>query len=442
MINRVLLIFVLLLFAAGNFYSQGIEQVSGVTVSLNSVSSFDNANAWVCGASGTVLRTTNGGNNWVNVTGNGIPVNLILINIFAVTPSIVLAAGYAGSDTWVYRTTNNGTNWSQVFSQPGGFIDGIVIKNDSTGLMYGDPVGGRWSLWKTTNRGATWDSTGLYLPQAGAEYGYNNTLVIAQSKVWFGTNNSRIYYSTNNGTNWSVQGTAPETDITSIWFDPNGSATGYFGSLNVYKTSNYGVNWANIGSLGTQLIIGLTGFPMWTGNVMYVRNASNVIYQGFGTGQWYSYYTAPAGTYTHITVDRISGFPITGFAVRSNGGITKFNFFVEGINNLGGEIPKQFSLSQNYPNPFNPVTKVKFQIPNSGFVKLMIYDILGRVVKTVVDQELTPGTYEVSIHGSTLSSGVYYYKLETEGFTETKKMILIHLNPIFIWGFLFIWLIF
>ncbi len=96
-----------------------------------------------------------------------------------------------------------------------------------------------------------------------------------------------------------------------------------------------------------------------------------------------------------------------------------------GITHTSSEIPDEFLLSQNYPNPFNPSTKVKFQIPKSGFAKLTVYDLLGKEIQTLVNELLSPGTYEVDFDGSNLPSGVYYYKLESETFTETKKMILI-----------------
>jgi hypothetical protein len=100
-----------------------------------------------------------------------------------------------------------------------------------------------------------------------------------------------------------------------------------------------------------------------------------------------------------------------------------------GIQSVGAEIPIHSSLFQNYPNPFNPQTKIKFDIPSNvkgqtSNVKLIIYDLLGREVTTLVDEELKPGTYEVDWDCSNYSSGVYFYKIITEGFVETKKMVL------------------
>ncbi len=400
------------------------EQTSGVTQQLTSVSCIDGNNSWVCGYNATVLRTSNSGTNWVNVSGNGIPPTMQLINMWGITNTTALVAGYIGSNTWVYRTSNAGANWVQVFTQTGGFINGLSIRLDSIGFMAGDPVGGRWSLWKTTNNGANWDSSGLYLPQAGAETGYNNSIVYTQNRIWFGTNNSRIYHSTNNGSNWSIQ-TTPEVDISAIWFDVSGNATGYAGGNTFLKTTNYGANWTTLTSMGTGLIVGIAGLMMWSGNIWYVRSGSGNIWYNNGSGFNMLDYTAPAGTYRHITTDRIANWPFIGFAVRNNGAISYKWIFVEGINNLGGEIPNEFSLSQNYPNPFNPTTKLKFQMPKSGLAKLVVYDMIGKEIQTIVNQELSPGTYEVDFDGSRLSSGVYYYKIQAGDFSETKKMVLI-----------------
>jgi hypothetical protein len=89
------------------------------------------------------------------------------------------------------------------------------------------------------------------------------------------------------------------------------------------------------------------------------------------------------------------------------------------------EVPNHYSLSQNYPNPFNPSTTIKFGMPKSENVKLIIYDMLGREVRTLVNEIRNPGTYEISFDASELSSGVYFYRLETPSFAETKKMLLV-----------------
>ena len=95
-----------------------------------------------------------------------------------------------------------------------------------------------------------------------------------------------------------------------------------------------------------------------------------------------------------------------------------------------GSTPKDYSLSQNYPNPFNPATKIKFSVPlwrgeGGRIVTLKIFDINGREVQTLINEALQPGSYEVTFNGSALNSGVYFYQLSTENFSETRKMLMI-----------------
>lgn len=93
--------------------------------------------------------------------------------------------------------------------------------------------------------------------------------------------------------------------------------------------------------------------------------------------------------------------------------------------NLNNRFPQKFSLSQNYPNPFNPETKIVFNLVKSGLVKLTVYDIVGKEVETLVNENLQSGLHGVSFNGSRLSSGVYYYRLEIDGLYEIKRMTLI-----------------
>lgn len=103
--------------------------------------------------------------------------------------------------------------------------------------------------------------------------------------------------------------------------------------------------------------------------------------------------------------------------------LRKYGEKVSGISN--NTIPVEYSLSQNYPNPFNPTTQISFDIKEQGFVSLTVYDFLGRGINTLVNDNLQPGSYNASFDGSGLSSGIYFYTLSTEGFTSTKKMLLV-----------------
>jgi Secretion system C-terminal sorting domain/Cleaved Adhesin Domain len=96
-----------------------------------------------------------------------------------------------------------------------------------------------------------------------------------------------------------------------------------------------------------------------------------------------------------------------------------------GISQIGNNIPKKFALSQNYPNPFNPVTKIKFDVPKNGNVTVEVFNNLGQVISTLHNGYTNAGYYETNFDGSRLTSGIYFYRMTSNDFTETKKMILV-----------------
>lgn len=98
---------------------------------------------------------------------------------------------------------------------------------------------------------------------------------------------------------------------------------------------------------------------------------------------------------------------------------------VDGVKQEIELTPKNFSLSQNYPNPFNPSTMINFGVPAAGRVKIVVYNQLGQQVAVIANREYPAGNYSVNFNASSLASGVYYYRIETGSFTQTKKMLLL-----------------
>ena len=99
--------------------------------------------------------------------------------------------------------------------------------------------------------------------------------------------------------------------------------------------------------------------------------------------------------------------------------------FALGVNTPGSEIPKQYALRNNYPNPFNPLTHIRYELPKAGDVNLTVYNMLGKEVYTLVSKNQAPGVYTVTFNGDNCSSGVYFYRLKTGDFVQTKKMLLV-----------------
>lgn len=409
---------IIICFQPGYLLSQWSEQISGVSATLYAVSAADNNNVWVCGSGGVVLQTTNGGENWNQTsTPNS---SLSVYTIYAVSRTTALLAG-SSSSSYLYRTTNSGVNWILVFTEPLGFINAIGgLQNDTNNLfMVGDPVGGRWSLWKSSNGGITWDSSAgnLRIPQNGSDAGFINSLYMGYGYIWFGTINERIYRIDNTG--YTFQPTAGLMHIYGIWF--NDPLTGMAGASSMVATSNSGVNWTSLAVPGSGIITGITGISS-----QWWFTKGNSVYYSSNNGSTWSASTTQAGFYYHITKARAENNNNI-WAIRQNGGISKLNYII-GIQPVNNIVPKDFSLSQNYPNPFNPSTKIRFEIPagqREHEVKLFVYDITGRTAAELINCRLQPGTYETEFNGSHLASGIYFYRLTAGGFTSTKKMLII-----------------
>jgi hypothetical protein len=173
------------------------------------------------------------------------------------------------------------------------------------------------------------------------------------------------------------------------------------------------------------------GFPYWSGSVVYVKQDTTFVKFGVTNElQQYSVTGLNPGTY-QITVSRL-GYEIeTRTVVLGAVNQDTVNFYLDtlnplGIVNINTNIPAGFELRQNYPNPFNPKTNIEFQLPKSSMVKLVVFDILGREVADLVNnEELRAGTYKADFDGSRLASGVYFYRLLAGDYAVTKKMLLI-----------------
>ena len=99
--------------------------------------------------------------------------------------------------------------------------------------------------------------------------------------------------------------------------------------------------------------------------------------------------------------------------------------FVVGIEDEKLDLPLSFKLNQNYPNPFNPSTNIKYSVPENGFVKLAVYNLIGEEVSLLVNEQVNGGFYEIEFDAAALPSGIYFYRIQAGNYVETKKMILI-----------------
>ena len=414
----------LLLFITAQSYSQlsygWSEQNSGFTGNLWSVSAVDSNVVWASGDSLKVLRTTNGGINWsvISVEQTGSRTIFPVYNIFAIDANNAICTGSSNTYTSVYKTTNGGVNWSTVFNQIGGFIDNIFMFSNTNGFMSGDPVGGRFSLWKTTDGGNSWDSTGLYLASYSGESGVINNLFVDGNNVWMGIQGSyKIFRSTNYGSNWTMFYTP--AIVNCFWSNNPSSGFYILGATQLYSTTNSGGNWSQIpGTPGSAYLCGLTGIgnEWW-----YIRNGLSIYYSSNNGTSWTTQYTVPSKNFSAISKARMSKYI---WCVRNTGGISRYGI-VSGIINISKSVPSEYKLFQNYPNPFNPKTKIKFDIKENTYVTLKIFDIMGKEISILINQNLNSGSYSADFDASLLSSGIYFYVLKADNFIDTKRMIIV-----------------
>lgn len=398
--RKVILAFTALFMITSGSISQGwIQQSSGTTQVLYSVDFVNDQTGFAAG--NEMLRTTNGGTNW-SVQFGGID------NLYSVFFPSVNTGWVVGGMGQIHKTTNAGVNWVNVSQATSNTFQSAYFINDQTGWLAGTGV------YKTTNGGLNWTQQNFGIALFYSVYFTDiNT-------GWVAGGIGQIFKTTNGGTNWTQQTSNTTAILRSIYFI--NSMTGWTTGTDskVYKSVNGGTTWTMyynqslcglysvyFASEQTGWVCGCEGAINGTTN-----NGTNWVLQSFGS------------TTVLYSVNFINSS--TGWAVGAGGRILKTTSGgLTGVNQVTEEIPGKFSLSQNYPNPFNPNTIIRFNIKDSRFTILKVFDILGNEVESLVNEQLIPATYEVEWNASNYTSGIYYYRLTAGDFAETRKMILL-----------------
>ncbi|HWA06117.1 MAG TPA: M14 family zinc carboxypeptidase [Ignavibacteria bacterium] len=268
----------------------------------------------------------------------------------------------------------------------------------------------------------------------------NDTSIVHQQKIYVcvGTGTTTLADSAENGTgNWTFTGGWGTT--TSQSFSPPTSFT-------ESPTGNYGNTQTRTMTLAVP--INVSANPVTVLSYYYrhdiepLDNAYIQVSSNNGTN-WVSvkYYYGQQLTWKQDVLDitelansssqmKIRFILVTNRSVSADGfyvdniKIQNYQDVLTGVGN-NGNVPDRFLLEQNYPNPFNPFTKIKYQLPKAGFVKLTVFDALGKIVRVLVNENKPAGVYEDSFDALNMATGVYFYKLESAEFTDIKKMILV-----------------
>jgi hypothetical protein len=354
------------------------------------------------------LKSTNSGISWVKAGVSGTLTGYMNnIHFFDASTGYALIDTGSIRNTGFYKTTNAGENWQMIKYIEGGIdLDNMYFFDLNTGFVGGYKYSNGMTdvygvIYKTTNGGLSFVKTSFSRNSQIKDFTFlNSTTGIAIGTVNPGATN--IYRTTNAGNQWdsvsylpdrimlnieSIQATGTAFVIGNVLDTING-----FGKISTAKTTNYGTNWVLKDINQISLVTGLS-----------LIDQNNFMMSG----------------------GDLSSSPSFARIFKSTNGGNVF------VNQVGSELPSSYSLYQNYPNPFNPSTKIKFDIKKSvvssqySVVILKVFDILGKEVATLVNEKLQPGTYEVTFDGLQYTSGIYFYKLQSDGFSESKKMLMI-----------------
>lgn len=390
----------------------------------------DTLNGWVAGDSGVIIHTSNGGLTWVTQnSGLDIPLS----NIFFLNKRL----GWSIANHLIYpssiilKTTDGGNNWTSTpYEDTLTMLSTIMFLDSLTGF-----IGGQWgTILKTTDAGHNWNrceiDTGVYANRTinkfvfyNYQYGFAGGGIMDAGGV--------VWKTTDFGLHWNSQYVSPEPVDDMLLIDSQtaiGSGGDFELGLGIVKTNNAGLSWDYY-----QLLVFGIGYSISS-------RTKNDIWVALGYGSHWMRTLDTGKTYQPIPVPDTCGIydvnfidSMHGWAFGTYGAIYKFNTSTIGIHQLSSNVPGQFMLYQNYPNPFNPATKIKFDIPDFPEIKgvrgmsirLTIFDILGHEIATLVNTQLQPGTYEIGWNGINFPSGIYFYRLTTEDFSESKRMVLI-----------------
>jgi photosystem II stability/assembly factor-like uncharacterized protein len=373
---------------------------------------------WAVGNPGTggsnVLYSSNNGMTWTTQTN--------LTYYFRCIDMINDQYGWiTGNSSYIYNTSNGGLNWNPV-TIPNGIGYSVVtveFVNQNTGWIfsYGSMAGG--SIVKTTNGGSSWqqqDNSSVpdgvkWADMVDANTGYYITGSITDAK---------IVKTTNGGTNWIAQTSVPSPGVNLTMIKMVNANSGWVCGFSgiMWKTTD-GTNWVQATAPGNNNYVSTDWFDMNNG---FVGAGSGLVYRTTNGGSIWEFSNTGGSTVNMLQAVH----PDTAWSTELFGFIHKYQRGTVNVSTWSNEVPDAYILKQNYPNPFNPSTTIEFAIPENGNVILNIYDINGKLVQKLVDnQNFNAGTLKIVFNASEFSSGVYFYSLFVNNRPiGTNKMIL------------------
>jgi type IX secretion system substrate protein len=357
----------------GNTIFAGNNDYSGVYFSVNdglnwSQTSLSSESVWSMEVSGNYIYAGTGNGVFVS-TNNGLSwvqtaLNNESIDALAVSGNNVFAGTFASG---VFRSTNNGESWTQT-ALNSLIINSLAVIGNYVFAGTGGPV--PHGLLVSADNGITWNKN-AFMDKSVL------SLTVNGNEIFAGLQYYGIYKSTDFGSSW-VQTSLNSGSIRSIAISGNTIFAGA-SFVGVFVSTDYGLNWVQKNEgLGDITIFDLSILN----NFIFAGTQSNSVYRR----------------------------PVSDFI---------------GIKQISQNIPDEFALLQNYPNPFNPNTLIDYSVAKAGNVTLEVYDISGKKIATLVNEDKAVGNYRVDFNASGFASGIYLYTLKADGVSLTKKMLLV-----------------
>jgi len=383
--------------------------------------------AWVGGAYARFQNYTVPGNGYaerndtlrlnIGIRNKGLskPSNNVIVTISTSYPNLTVLNGTQNygsinqrqikynSVPFAFRLTNSAAYMDEIKLIVSTKQDNVETSLDTISVIVGranvlmsDNSESGTSRWTKSGNQTMWDTTFVSY--------WSETHSFADSRYGNSKNSTNNYFTLNDTINL-INTVNPRLEFMAKW----ATETSY-DYTRIQVSTNFGSSWTNLAGRFTATV---GGQPSYHGVQPWIYERINLNpYIGQRIKLRFNYYTD-------------NGVPGDGFYFDNFRVINYTDGPGVGISHNGNEIPVSFALYQNYPNPFNPVTKIRFDLPKSSFVKITVFDVLGQEVKVIANQMMEAGKFETEFSASIFAGGIYFYKIEAGDFSEVKKMILI-----------------
>ena len=402
-------ILILLIFSESAFSQDFWHSANGPLNGKVTSIAIDSSSMIFAGTSnGGIYRSDDNSNLWTQINSGlkNTGIRAIIIN----SSGIIFAASFGGG---IFISTDHGDSWNSSnagLTNP--FIYSLAVSPN--GYIF---AGTGQGCYRSTNIGSSWAPVNSGFPSSSIM----SLAINSDGHLFATTLGSGLYRSTNNGDQWVLKDSGiTNPDIKSVAVNASGIV--FAGTFNgVFRSTNNGDSWQRKDS-GVTSLSAVYAITFNSNNDVYIGKFGGGVYCSANNGEFWTQKNSglPDLNVNTVMADR-NGFIYTG----TNGsGVFKSINTITNISQSGLPVKKIEEL-QNYPNPFNPVTFIHYSVSESDYVDLKVFDVSGKLVSSLIDKKQERGSYDIEFAGGDLPGGVYFYRLVTGDYIQSKKMILL-----------------